>query len=226
MYIFEIAAYHRHYMPYCWFLICVLVYHAVYPFHLVLDPAGDFKNPGRQLATCYERSVTSQLCEAVKKRIADEYPHITVTITRTAGEACTQKQRAQIANQLMADLFIHISCFEQAALKPTLTFYFYDDPMQQMPYVQTPYALVPVHKAHLVSETKTGAMVGTLCLQLHKQSLYVVQGPYGIPDARLRGLWVPACTLEFGISRTVLWTSLLDPLEHAIVALLKQVIAP
>jgi hypothetical protein len=189
-------------------------------FHIILDPAGDAKQSGRQLATCSERSVTLQLCETLKETLLNRTPHCTVTITRTAGETRTQEQRAQIANQLSADLFIHISCFEDTALRPQLMLY--HTLITQTPTLPSHYQLIPTHKAADCAAKKTNAIVQKLYTALAKTLPYTVHKPYAIPDARLQGIMIPACTIEFGISRTMPWTMLIEPLSTALAAILEN----
>ena len=75
-----------------------------------------------------------------------------MTITRTAGESRTQEQRAQIANQRNADLFIHISCFNDTALRPRLAFYYMASPPHSAPL--TPYTLIPRTKLTTLSHER------------------------------------------------------------------------
>ena len=56
-------------MSYWWIAVTLVFFNSVHGFHLILDPAGDAKNPGRQLATCAERSVTLQFCEMLKEAL-------------------------------------------------------------------------------------------------------------------------------------------------------------
>ena len=59
--------------------------------------------------------------------------------------------------------------------------------------------------------------------QLCAQSLYTIAKPIGIADARLKGLAVPSCVLEFGISPTIPWTKLVDPLVSALAHIIETV---
>jgi len=215
MYLFNCTTYHRYFMSYGWIVICLISVQSTQPFHLILDPAGDAKMPGRQLTTCTERSVTLQFCEMLKKTIVDQIPQCTVTITRTAGETRTQEQRAQIANQLQADLFIHISCFNDDLLRPQLAFYYTASSVTHS--VSSPYTLIPVHKSFDFVAKQTNHRVHTLYLSLNGTIPYTVQAPCAIPDARLVGLMIPACTLECGITHDVPWTALIEPLANAII---------
>ncbi len=189
-------------------------------FHIVLDPAGDAKHPGRQLTTCCERSVTLQFCELLKEMIKQNHPHCSVTLTRTAGETRTQEQRAQIANQLHADFFLHISCFEDTALRPHIMLC-YNLPLSNIPYTPPAYTLIPLCKASDVASTRTQKMVQMLHENLSTQKLYTLLPVCAIPDARLKGIMVPSCTLEFGVCRTVSsWVSLIEIMSTAFDAFL------
>lgn len=217
MYFFNRTTYYRHCMPYIWLLVAgCFIQPSVCSFHLVLDPAGDAKNTGRQLATCAERGVTLQLCEMLKESIIKEIPHCTVTITRAAGETRTQEQRAQIANQLQADLFVHISCFSDTVLRPRLAFYYHAPSPIISPSLSL-YTLIPAHKAHDLVSTETRHMVHSVYTTLKGMIPYTLHAPAAIPDARLAGLTIPACTLECGITGDVPWTTLVEPLSNALI---------
>jgi N-acetylmuramoyl-L-alanine amidase len=203
-------------MPYWWITVALISFHSAQAFHLILDPAGDAKNPGRQLATCAERSVTLQFCEMLKEVLVKLMPSCTVTITRTAGEARTQEQRAQIANQLQADLFVHISSFSDAALRPQLALY-YTAPSHTMATPLSPYTLIPAHKAQELVSAQSHDMVHFLYTALYRKISYTIHSPTAIPDARLLGIMIPACTLEFGITRDIPWTTLIEPLANALI---------
>lgn len=228
MHILNRSPHHRRYLPYRWIIV---LFFAIAPLiaknrqnqlHIMLDPAGDAQHKGRQLATCYERSVTLQLCETLKEKILQKVPDCTVTITRTAGEARSQDQRAQMANQLQPDLFVHISCFEDTALRPSLGLY-YMLPTSNVLYSPAPYSLIPACKAGNKNAPQSKNIVQALekCLN-NKTSWYTVQKPHAIPDARLASIMVPACTVEFGVSRTVPWTYLTEPLNAALLEILQE----
>jgi N-acetylmuramoyl-L-alanine amidase len=202
-------------MPYWWIAVTLVFFTSAHGFHLILDPAGDAKNPGRQLATCAERSVTLQFCEMLKEIITKQMPSCTVTITRTAGETRTQEQRAQIANQLHADLFMHISCFSDAALRPQLALY-YTTPSHTMVMPLSSYTLIPAHKAQELVSTQSHDIAHSFYTALYGKISYTMHLPIALPDARLVGIMIPACTLEFGITRDMPWTALLSPLCNAI----------
>lgn len=203
-------------MPYWWITVTLGFFTSAHSFHLILDPAGDAKNPGRQLATCAERSVTLQFCEMLKEALTKQLPSCTITITRTAGETRTQEQRAQIANQLQADLFIHISCFSDATLRPQLALYYTASP-HTMTTPLSPYNLISAHKAQELESSQSHDMVHFFYTALCGKVSYTIHSPTAIPDARLVGIMIPAFTIEFGITREIPWTALIEPLANAII---------
>ncbi len=221
MYFFNCTPYHWRYLPHRWLLIasCLTIIQ-VDAFHIILDPAGDAKNTGRQLATCYERSITLQLCEVLKENILKQHPTCTVTITRTTGETRSQEQRAQMANQLNANLFVHISCFEDTSLKPHVMLYYMSS--NNLLYTPPAYTLIPAHKGPDIALPNTKKFIRSMYTNLSKQTFYTILNPYAIPDTRLASIMVPALTIEFGISRTMSWTSLIEPLSNTLILCIQE----
>ncbi len=209
------------YLPYCRILIGLCITQTLCGLHIILDPAGDAKDTGRQLATCYERSITLQFCEELKKFLREQRPAYTVTITRTAGETRSQEQRAQIANQLHADFFVHISCFDDAAIKPHLMIY-YMMPTATLPWSTNPYQLIPAHKAHDLVWARVEKMVKSLHQSIINQKYYTVSKPLAIADARLASIMIPACTIEFGITSTIPWTPLIEQVGIGLIQSMEQ----
>lgn len=207
---------HRCYLPFSGLLIGLFVTQVLSGIHIILDPAGDAKDPGRQLATCSERSITLQFCEKLKKFLYEERPSYTVTLTRTAGETRSQEQRAQIANQLHADLFVHISCFDDTAIKPHLMIYRMA-PTTGVPWTAHSYHLIPAHKAHDLVAARVETLVQRFYQSINKQKYYIVSKPVAIYDARLSSIMIPAFTIEFGITNTVPWTPLIEQIGIGII---------
>lgn len=223
MYFFNRTFNYWRYLPHCWLIVTITVWSSLSGYHIILDPAGDHKKVGRTLATCYERSITLQLCEALKKELAHTYPNCTITITHTIGESLNQEQRAQIANKSNANFFIHISCFEDTSIKPQIMSYYY---MQSniVSYKPTPYSLIPADKAHEIHYATTKKLVHQIYSSLQKQnSIYTIIPPHAIPDARLKYIQIPSCTLEIGISRTFPWTTCVNPLCKALAACIEGI---
>ena len=69
------------------------------PFSIMLDPAGDAQTTGRIIDDNYERGVTLQLCEDIKKQLEAEQPKNTrIVLTRFPGETIDPLQNANFAN--------------------------------------------------------------------------------------------------------------------------------
>jgi hypothetical protein len=213
MYLFNYASYYWNYPTHGIILGCIFLFFPLFGYHVMLDPAGDSKNAGRALATCYERSLTLQICEAIKEKIGNLYPTIKITITHKAGEFLTQEHRAQLANKSNANLFVHISCFEDTHIKPHIMCYY--NACTDIPYQLKPHTFIPAHRAHETCFTKTKQYVEQFHAQLKNQhSVYTLLSPYTIPDARLKYLMIPSFTIEIGVSTAFPWTQCVDVLWH------------
>ncbi|HSW75550.1 MAG TPA: hypothetical protein VLG50_00750, partial [Candidatus Saccharimonadales bacterium] len=56
------------------------------PFTIIIDPLGDPKNTGREIDDVFERGITLQCAEELKKQLNNVLPHIRVILTRVPGE--------------------------------------------------------------------------------------------------------------------------------------------
>src|SRR5579859_5868722 len=73
----------------------------VKPFSIMLDPAGDAQITGRIIDDSYERGITLQLCEDIKKQLEADHPKNTrIVLTRFPGETIDPLQNANFANRL------------------------------------------------------------------------------------------------------------------------------
>src|SRR3990172_8684717 len=77
-------------------------------FTIMLDPAGDAKNPGRKLDDSFERGITLQFSETLKQKLESLFPSIRVVLTRLPGETVQLLQNANFANRLDVNFYLSI----------------------------------------------------------------------------------------------------------------------
>ncbi|MCA9725847.1 MAG: N-acetylmuramoyl-L-alanine amidase, partial [Kurthia sp.] len=133
-------------------LACTI--HLTKPFSLMLDPAGDAKHTGRMLNDTFERSITLQCTEQLKKVIETELPHVRVILTRFPGESLETLQNANFANRLHVDLYVSIHCYKETETKPQMHLYYvsFNDDFLTKTY---DLCLYPYTQAHLINNKKT-----------------------------------------------------------------------
>lgn len=194
--------------------------HPALPFLLVINPAGDVRNPGRKLSDSFERGATLQCAELLKKNV-ERGDDIEVILTRSVGSSNTQEQNAQMSNRLQADLYMHLSFFQETEVKPRMflyTFAYHND----FPIKQTSFFLCPYDQAHCISLEKTAAYA-----HIFKQAIacspYAIHPIPAIPYAPLKGIIAPAIGIELGLHTTQDWRECVSFLSNSINTLITHV---
>lgn len=77
---------------------------------IVIDPGHGGHDPGCTGGHAHEKEIVLDIALQLGKSISDYFPHINVIYTRTTDVFIPLYQRAKIANQNKADLFISIHC--------------------------------------------------------------------------------------------------------------------
>lgn len=189
-------------------------------FVVIIEPAGNVRNPGRKLPDSFERGATLQCAELLKKKL-EQQDGIEVILTRTAGSCNTQEQNAQIANRLHADLYIHLSFFHEIEVKPRLfiyTFSYHND----FPIKQDSFIFCPYDQAHCLALEKTAvyAHVFEKCIT---SSPYAIHFMPNIPYTPLKGVICPAMAIEIGLHITPDWRECIPFLTQSIHKLIETI---
>ncbi len=187
----------------------------------MLDPAGDATHTGRSIDGTFERGITLQCAEHLKKIIELNNPQVRVIITRTPGETIEPLQSAQFANRLEADLYLHLCCFHETEALPTMALYSFmwhsiTDSWQQ---TTSPLSFVPYQFAHRHSIKKRESILSlfsTSLIDLAANSSFAFKGSYGFPFKPLIGIQVPAFGIELGLRSQHEWKLFLEPLSSTI----------
>ena len=194
-------------------------------FTLVLDPAGDTHNPGRQIQGHYERTIAMQCIHALKKELELKSSELLILFTRLPGQQIDQLEKARFANQLPADLYISLHVYETTQLKNQLHIYYYANqqlPCAHVPLIHEQLTCIPLHKAHLVHEKQTKQSAHHLKNRLSDptfQRQCELHSPIGIPCLPCRGIIAPALCIEIGLNKPDDWMCCLKPLTQAIYTL-------
>lgn len=79
-------------------------------FKVILDAGHGGRDPGAMGPNSAEKEITLAIALEAEKLVKSEHPDIEVIFTRTGDSFVPLHERASIANQLAADLFISIHC--------------------------------------------------------------------------------------------------------------------
>lgn len=210
---------------FCTILSCQCSY--ARQFTLMLDPAGDAKHAGRIIEDSFERGITLQCAEKLKKYLEYHDPTLRVILTRFPGESLEPLQNANFANRLEVDLYVSFHFYYEDVPKPELfVYYFCNDATDgwQKPMVEL--AFVPYDKAHRATLTLTKKVVEVLEKSLKKDSyasLFDYKGTFGIPFKPLVGIACPALGFEISLKKKDQWSLYLEPMMQSLFEVISTV---
>jgi len=188
------------------------------PILLMLDPAGDAVHKGRIIDGTFERGITLRLAERIKKAIEFQQPLIKVMISRAPGEAIEPLQTAQITNRLKAHLLVHLACFQETGIKPTLSLYYtLWNPVTdfwQEPSVYTFIALQDAYKKSLKTTSQIAQFMNDL---FSNQNQFISKGAFGLPVTPLIGIQIPSLIIELGLRNQNDWQTFIEPISSALI---------
>jgi hypothetical protein len=196
------------------------------PFSIMLDPAGDAKNTGRVIEDSFERGITLQFAEQLKKVLEELYPGIRIVLTRFPGETIERLQNANFANRLDVDLYVSIHFYHEKSSKPNLYLYhFLYNPITDFWSKPRALSFYPYDQAHLYSLNKTvlwGEQIKTFLKADAFRNLFEVKGLYGVPLRPLIGIKAPALAIEAGIKNKGYWRTYVEPIAQSLIHLIRE----
>ncbi len=197
-------------------------------FTIMIDPAGDARNPGRIIDDTYERSLTMQCAEELKQLLEGDYSiKCRVILTRFAGETIEPFQTITFANRLGVDLYISLNFFQQSVETPQLYFYTltYDPATDFGAKKGTSLELLPYNQAYKSSLTKTkqySTLAYAQCKEVSSSYHVRCHTPKGIPYKPLSGIMAPAFGIEVGLYRKNQAKSLVPLFAQALKAIISS----
>ncbi len=179
---------------------------------IMLSPAGDANHPGRTLADSFERGLTRQLAEEIKRQL-EQQEHVRIIMSHNVGESASQEQKASFANSLDVDLYIALGAYN--AQSAHIDTYFYQTLTNYQP-TSNRLAFYPF-KEMSRKQPRCSCIVPAI---LHKQ--FVVSPLLGIPLQALEGISAPAYYIEIGLSAPQNLSAFVDALCRTIQELINE----
>ncbi len=187
-------------------------------FLIMLAPAGDAKHIGRKIGDSFERGITLQYAEQLKKIVEEQCPSVAVIISRFPGDIISPLQNASFANRLQVDLFISIHFYQTAETKPQLHLYqfsYNDDFITP----QSAISFYHYDQAHLFNKKQTNTWatyIKQMCKEDQYQKLFIVKDICKLPFKPLIGVTSPAIGIEIGLKNAPDWQQYLAPIAQSI----------
>jgi len=193
-------------------------------FLIMLAPAGDAKHIGRKIGDNFERGITLQYAEQLKKLVEEQCPSVTVIISRFPGDIVSPLQNASFANRLQVDLFISIHFYQTAETKPQLHLYqfsYNDDfivPRSKLSF----YNYDQAHLFHKEQTNIWAQLIKQTCENDQYQKLFKVSSVDKLPFTSLIGVLAPAIGIEAGLKNSPDWQNYLEPMVQSIAAIVEK----
>lgn len=208
-------------------LLSLIVVGRTQAFTIMLDPAGDAKHAGRVIEDSFERGITLQFAEKLKKLLEASDTSLRVILTRFPGESLEPLQNANFANRLGVDYYLSIHFYYEKEIKPQLfLYYFVNNPPDRWRKSTSELFFEPYDKAHVAHGATTqncAEMMKNVLSRAEYSSLFEVKGLWGIPFKPLVGVVCPV-TLGFEASLKTKdqWNMYLDPLLQSLLQSIKK----
>lgn len=188
---------------------------------IMVDPMGDAKNTGRTIDDTFERSITMQCAQELKKTIEEHIPSIRVILTRFPGEAVELRQNAAFANRMRTDIYINIACYKQTSGIPHCALYqFLHEPaMHDIQKNGDRLTLTPLSQAHQKYGAQSSALATMLYTSLQtseRAQRCILEPVYGFPYKPLMGVHAAALAIELGLPKKDDWKTVIDDIAQAL----------
>lgn len=193
-------------------------------FSIMLDPAGDAKHTGRKLDDSFERGITLQFAEQLKKVLEQQHGNtVQVVLTRFPGETLQPLQNANFANRLNVDLYLNIHFYQDDRTKPQLFLYRFSHGNE---FVTKLFDLhfYAYDLIHMVNKEATKRYAHSIKQTLTSPSYaqqFEVLGLFSLPFKPLIGIKAPALALEASLHHKDDWRTFVEPIAQSLAPLIE-----
>lgn len=184
------------------------------PITIMLDPAGDAKHTGRQLEDSFERGITLQCAEQLKRVLEEQYPNIRVVLTRFPGETLQPLQNANFANRLQVDFYVSLQFYQEKGIKPQLHVYqfSYGDDFITRTFDVAFYRYDQAYLQHNTATTNFAQQILNALQQKKYTKYFEVKGLFKLPFKPLIGIKAPAVAIEASLKTKQDWHQYIEPI--------------
>lgn len=194
---------------------------------IMLDPTGDAQYTGRVIDDTFERGITLQCAQELKKILESFDNNSRVVLSRFPGEIVEPLQNAAFANRLKTTLYIAIQMYQLPHTNNTAhdqmpeinVYHFLYHPVTDF-WQRNTNALTcePYHQAHLQNSLMSHAIAHTFFNNLKQIKPFGGQLKQcaGLPLKSLTGIVAPAFIIEMGMPHKDSWQTLILQLAQQI----------
>ncbi|CAM6000384.1 unnamed protein product [Sphagnum balticum] len=191
---------------------------------IMLEPAGDAQYTGRIIDDAFERGITLQCAQELKKILEGICKQTRVILSRFPGEVLEPLQNAAFANRLKTDLYISLSMYQLPASKSdspaeiNIYYFLYHPVTDFWQRATTELACEPYHQAHKAASQTSKACADKLFNNLHKTKPFAGKMNHcaGLPVKPLIGITAPSLLIEIGLPHKDSWQLLVTQLAQQI----------
>lgn len=199
------------------YILTLIFFHtqSIFSFTVMIDPSGDAKHTGRVIQDTFERGITLQCAELLKKELNKTVPNVRIVLTRVPGETIQPLQNASFANRLQADLYLSISFYLETDIPPHVALYQYITNQTDYWHKYSPLSFYHVSQAHLINIGLTTLLSKKLLKLLQNNNInpfFLPQGLFAIPYKPLVGIKASAIAIEAGINQKDDFKKVIKPL--------------
>lgn len=189
---------------------------------IMIDPAGDARTTGRTIDDTFERALTLQCAQEIKRKIEETVPGVRVILTRFPGEVVEPLQNAAFANRMHADVYISLACYKLATGIPHCAFYtfLYEPVLNNIHKTSQRLALTPLTNAHQKYAHESAALSALLhnALQNSERAQRCMLEPVAaFPYKPLLGVHCPALGIEIGLPKKDDWQTVINDITQALI---------
>lgn len=188
------------------------------PFSIMLDPAGDAQHAGRMIDDCFERGLTLQFCQALKKEL-EKKQQLHITLTRIPGDTLEPLQNANFANRLGVHLYVSFHFFHEPEERSTINLYqyvynpttdFWSPTSDALRFVRFDEA----HKTHIKITQQYAHQLQKSLSDIIKHA--DITPVIGLPFKPLLGITAPAIGIEISLKNRTDWQNYISGVAEAI----------
>lgn len=181
-------------------------------FTIMLDPVGDGQYAGREIQDSFERGLTLQCAQEIKKQLTEQYSNIRVILTRAAGETIQPMHNALFANRLQVDVYLRIGFYHEPDMPSHIALFYTCNHPQDFWQTINPLQFFYIDQAYLLN-LKLSKQLATNFLQIlqNQQKNFITYGAFAVPFKPFIGIQAPALYLEAGLHATSDWKYIIKP---------------